>query len=172
MIDGIEIIHVVAFDQNNAIGFNNKLPWSITDDLKHFKEVTHNSIVLMGRKTFESIGKALPHRENVVISGNTEWTAPNTLRFGRIDTALAYCVSLAKHQNKRCVHIIGGAEIYKQTLAQVDKIIATEVELQIPDADAYYPKIDLNEYYLENTNNHSDSVSGIRFRVNIFNKII
>lgn len=172
MIDGIEIIHVVAFDKNNAIGVNNKLAWHIPDDLKHFRDTTSNGIVLMGRKTFDSIGRALPHRENIVVSGNVNWEAPNTLRFGRIDTALSYCVSLAKHQNKKYVHIIGGADVYKQTLPMVDTIQATEVDLTITEADAYYPKIDPELFLLTSEQNHKDSTTGISCIFKTFKKII
>lgn len=160
LMDGIEVVHVVAFDKKNAIGFNNKLAWQLPDDLKRFKEITSNNIVLMGRKTFDSIGKALPHRENIVVSGNVQWEAENTLRFGRIDTALAYCISLAKHQNKRCVYIIGGAEIYSQTLPMTDTILATEIDLDIAEADAYYPAISESDFELTEEIPHIDSTNG------------
>lgn len=170
MIDGIEIVHVVAFDQNNAIGLDNKLAWDIPDDLKHFREKTSNGIVLMGRKTFESIGKALPHRENVVVSGNYNWFADNVIRFGRLDTAVAYCVSLAKHQNKKSVFIIGGAEIYKQTLEIIDTIEATQVGLSLTEADAYYPEILETTFTLIQEEEHIDSKTGVLCKFRTYKK--
>lgn len=172
MIDGIEIVHVVAFDKNHAIGVDNRLAWHIPDDLKHFRETTANSIVLMGRKTLESIGRALPHRENIVVSGNALWEAPNTIRFGRIDTALAYCVSLAKNQNKKQVHIIGGAQIYKQTLSVVDTIEATEVDLTVIGADAFYPSFTPDQFALTTEKDHVDAISGINCTFKTFKKVI
>ena len=170
MIDGIEIVHVVAFDENQAIGFENKLAWHIPDDLKHFKEITHNSIIIMGRKTFESIGKALPHRENIVISRDVRWVAENTLRFGRVDTAVAYAVSLAKHQNKKSVFVIGGGEVYQQTQGIVDRIEATKVCMRIENADTHYPPISENEFSLLSSVNKVDNKSGINIIFNTFKR--
>lgn len=137
---------VVAISKNNAIGKNNQLLWHLPNDLKFFKKITSNHCIIMGRKTFESIGKPLPNRTNIVIS-RTKLEVDGVLFFDSVEKALNYC----KSQNQEEVFIIGGGEIYKSTLPLAHKIFLTEVDVEI-EADVYFPLIknqDWNKNLLE-----------------------
>ena len=137
----MKLYHVAAVAKNRVIGKNGKLPWHFPADLKHFKELTWGSTVVMGRKTFESLGKPLPGRENFVLSrsgpstaGEARRDAPATVRFfGSIPEALA-SVKTPKG------YIIGGAEIFRQTLDQVDGLYLTRIDADY-EGDAFYPEI-------------------------------
>jgi len=132
----ISIIAAVA--NNYCIGQNNQLPWHIPEDLKHFKKLTSGKTVLMGRKTFESIigylGKPLPKRKNIVITGNEYYEVPNeVIVYTDLDKAL-------RDNSDEDIFIIGGAGIYKQTIDKADKLYITWIKKEI-DGDAYFPKI-------------------------------
>lgn len=124
---------VVAIAQNNAIGKNNQLLWHLPKDLKHFKDITSGHTVIMGRKTYESVGKPLPNRRNIII------TRQNIVVEGcevvnSIEDALKLCTGETE------VFIVGGAEIYKQAMALTDRIYLTIVHQEF-DADTYFPEI-------------------------------
>ena len=124
---------IVAVAENGVIGKDNQLLWKLSDDLKRFKQLTTNHCIIMGRKTFESIGKALPNRTNIVISRNTEIAYPNTIICGSLTTAIERAAILKETE----VFIIGGAEIYKQSVHLADKIYLTLVKTTI-DGDAFF----------------------------------
>lgn len=141
------IYQIVAMAENRVIGKDNKLPWHFPEDLKHFRALTTGSTVIMGRKTYESIGKPLPNRENFVLTRDPRHQMkltldaeikmfPNIRFFGSFDEAL-------KHVKTGNVFVIGGAELYKQTLNRVDGIHLTRIHAQY-DGDAYYPEIPEN----------------------------
>lgn len=127
---------IVAVDKNNAIGFKNDLPWgrSLKDDLANFKKLTTGGTVIMGRKTFESIGsKPLPDRENIVVS-RTPTAVPGVL------TALSLEAAYALARNP--IFVIGGGQIYEQALDDMDRLIVTYVDTEFPEANVYFPSID------------------------------
>lgn len=128
---------IVAVAENNVIGGNNQLLWRLSDDLKNFKRITTGHTILMGRKTFESIGKALPKRENIVITRKENFSFENIKTFNSIKTALEYC----KNQGREEVFMIGGGEIYRETFVLADKIYYTQVKTTL-DGDTFFPKID------------------------------
>lgn len=133
---------IVAMAKGNVIGVNNSLPWHLPEDLQYFKAVTMGKPLIMGRKTFESIGRPLPGRVNIVVTRNAAWhfegvTTVNTLE-GAIEVAKT--VSESSNQEQTEVMIIGGAEIYRQALAFVTRLYVTEVELTI-EGDAFFPEI-------------------------------
>lgn len=97
---------IYATSENGVIGNGNKLPWHIPKDLKHFKEITLNKTIIMGRKTFESIGKPLPNRQNIVISNNNEWSHPNVKVFTSVEDALSFL------KNEEEVFVIGGSSLF------------------------------------------------------------
>ena len=130
----ITIIAAVA--QNNALGKNNQLLWYLPADLKRFKEVTSNHIVIMGRKTFESLGKPLPKRINIVVSRNKYFKAEGCIVVNSLEEALK------KSKQDTNPFILGGAEIYKQALRFADKLDLTLVHHSF-EADAFFPQIDL-----------------------------
>lgn len=125
---------IVAVAKNNVIGKDNKLPWHLPEDLKHFKELTSGHTVIMGRKTFESIGRPLPNRKNIVISRNENFKANDMEVVHSIEQAL----DLTKNEDE--VFIIGGAEIYKQALLLVNKIYLTRINKDY-EGDAYFPEL-------------------------------
>jgi len=129
---------IVAAAENNAIGKNNQLLWKLPNDFKFFKNTTWGMPVVMGRKTYESLGKALPGRFNVVITRQADWKADDAVVVNSLDEALLK----AKENNTKEIFIIGGAEIYKQAIDTVaNKIYLTRVHTQI-DGDAYFPDVD------------------------------
>lgn len=132
---------IVAYDKNRGIGVKGELPWgrSLPADLRRFKALTIGKTVIMGRKTFESIGFALPGRENIVISSQ-RLDLPGTVKLARsLDEAYA----LASQE----AFIIGGASIYQQSLDDVDVIYATEVEAEFDDIDSHFPELDAEEWH-------------------------
>lgn len=132
----MKIILIAAIDLNGGIGKDNKLLCHLPADLKHFKQLTSGKTVVMGRKTFESLpGGALPKRRNIVISRQPDLTLANCEVFNSIDSAFAACESEDE------VFVIGGENIYKQTIANADRLEITEIGARF-DADAYFPTID------------------------------
>jgi len=127
---------VVAMGKNNEIGSDNQLLWHLPKDLKHFKEITSGHPVIMGRKTYESIGKPLPNRTNIVISRKKDWFEEGILIVGSIKEAVKFAKKIDED-----IFIIGGGTIYDQTMEIVDKLEVTLVEPNL-EADTYFPKID------------------------------
>ena len=130
-----EFIIIVAIAQNGVIGRNGQLPWHLPSDLKHFKKTTMNCPIVMGRKTFESIGRALPGRDNIVLTRDTSLSWPGCIVVHSMQDALDQC----KDEGK--VFIIGGADIFIESLPIIDTIIVTALERDV-DGDVYFPDID------------------------------
>ena len=130
---------IVAISLNNAIGRNNQLLWHIGEDLKYFKKVTSGHTIIMGRKTWESLGRPLPNRRNIVIS-RSQKAIEGAEVFPSIEDALAAC------NTEREVFIIGGGEIYKQTLPIANRLYLTIVAQMIDDADTFFPVIDFTQW--------------------------
>ena len=127
---------VVAMSSNRVIGIDNKLPWNLPDDLKRFKNLTINNVVVMGRKTHLSIGKVLPNRLNVILTRNTTWHNP-------LGDNCVVCYSVEEVLEKfkyRDLFIIGGSEVYKQFLNIADKIYLTVIDKDF-SGDAYFPDL-------------------------------
>ena len=129
---------VVAIAQNNAIGKDNQLLWHLPKDLKHFKEITSGHTIIMGRKTYESVGKPLPNRRNIIIT-RQNITIDGCEVVNSMDEALKLCAGEDE------VFIVGGAEIYKQALALTDRIYLTIVHQEF-DGDTYFPEIKEDEW--------------------------
>lgn len=125
---------VVATDQHNGIGINNTLPWHLPEDLAHFKRTTSGHAILMGRKTFESIGRPLPNRRNIVITRNAGWQHAGVESAASLQAAAALAGS-------EPAFIIGGAQIYAEALRLVNRLIVTRIE-QAFDCDAFFPAVD------------------------------
>jgi dihydrofolate reductase len=124
---------IVATSKNNVIGNNNSLIWNLPADLKRFKELTTHNNIVMGRKTYESIGRALPNRRNIIVTRDKDYNVDNCDVVNSIEEALLLC-------NNDCF-IIGGGEIYKQTLPIADMIYLTEIN-SIFEGDTFFPTID------------------------------
>lgn len=126
---------IAAIGNKNALGKDNQLLWKLPKDLKHFKTLTENHPVVMGRKTYESIGKALPNRTNIVVSRKENWFQEGILIVSTLKEALKF----AKKINED-FFVIGGGEIYKQTIDIADKLEITQVNGDF-EADTFFPKI-------------------------------
>lgn len=126
---------IVAMSSNRVIGVNNTLPWHLSEDLKYFKALTTNHTIIMGRKTYESVGRPLPNRRNIVISRNVGVLYEGTEIVHSIDEAF----SISKNDNE--VFVIGGSKIYEQVLGLVDHLYITEIKKSFL-GDAYFPEID------------------------------
>lgn len=137
----IGIILVVAVAENGVIGCDNKLPWRIKSDLKFFKSVTMNKPVVMGRKTWASIGKPLPGRTNIVVTRQADFAAPGVLVASGVDQALTAARGDALRRSADTIAVIGGTEIFEQTLPLADRLILTLVHAK-PPGDTYFPAVD------------------------------
>lgn len=138
-----EVSIVVATGKNGAIGVNNRLPWHLPEDLQHFKNTTMGHTLVMGRKTFESIGKALPGRRTIVLTQASTWNHVGCETASSIEAAL----TLSSTTPERQVFIVGGAQVYAKTLAAnlATEIVLTEVDIS-PEADAFFPPLDLTKW--------------------------
>ena len=133
---------IVAISNNNAIGKDNLLLWKLSTDLKMFKELTTNNVIIMGRKTFDSLGKALPNRINMVITRNKYFDADNVVSINNLNKA----IELSREYDKD-VYVIGGGQIYEQAMPIADELIVTHVNCE-KDADTFFPTIDLKNWQI------------------------
>ncbi len=125
-----EIVLIAAVARNGVIGNNNDLPFRLSSDLKHFKALTLGHPVVMGRNTHESIGRALPGRPNLVLSGDPDYRAEGCETYQDLDTALDRAVMLAEGLDKDAVFVIGGGQIYEQAMESADRLEITHVDLE------------------------------------------
>jgi len=128
---------VVAMAQNRTIGINNTLPWRCPEDLKHFKALTLGHHLIMGRKTWDSIGRPLPGRTTIVVTRNPDWRAEGCFVAHSLDEAIALS------GQDETVFIVGGGELYAQAMARVDTLHVTEIQQEV-EGDAHFPAIDRN----------------------------
>jgi len=126
---------VVAMGEKNEIGSGNQLLWHLPKDLKHFKDLTSGHPIIMGRKTYESIGKALPNRTNIVVSRKKNWFQEGVLIVGSIKEAVKFAKKIDEN-----IFIIGGGNVYEQTMEIADRLEVTLVKANL-EADTYFPKI-------------------------------
>ena len=137
---------IVAMARNRVIGRNNALPWYLPGDLRYFKQATMGKPIIMGRKTWDSIGRPLPGRLNVVISRNADWPAPEGVRTAlSLEAALVQAEAQAELEGGDEVMIIGGGQIYAEALPQVDRMYITQVHAEV-DGDAYFPEVNWDEW--------------------------
>lgn len=144
---------IVAVAKNNVIGQGNKLIWHISEDLKRFKKLTNGHHIIMGRKTFESIGKALPNRINIVVTRDKNYDAPGCV----IATSLDEAFELSKNDIE--VFIIGGGEIYRQAIPYADHIYLTKVDAEFK-GDTFFPALNPEDWIVETSQKGVDTVDG------------
>jgi len=147
-MNNLKITLIVAASENNAIGKDNQMLWHLPDDFKYFKRNTVGHSIVMGRRTFESIGKALPERRNIVVTRNQDWVVEDVDVANSIDDVMKYC------RDEREIYIIGGANLYKQTLPLAEKILLTRVHTVI-NGDAYFPELSEEEWRLSHQEYHA-----------------
>tara|TARA_B100001079_G_scaffold177242_1_gene152211 strand:- start:371 stop:877 length:507 start_codon:yes stop_codon:yes gene_type:complete len=166
----ITISHVVALSNNRVIGVDNDLPWRLKKDLAHFKAYTTNKIIIMGRKTFESIGRPLPNRINFVVS-TTITEIEGAQVFKSTKEALSEANKLCIELNYKEIVIIGGGYLFRDTLSVVNKLVLTEVDCEI-DGDVYYPDIDLDSWQNTEMSEHEkDPENEFDFKVLVYEKV-
>ncbi|HIG64052.1 MAG TPA: type 3 dihydrofolate reductase [Methyloprofundus sp.] len=152
---------IVAMASNRTIGLDNKMPWHLSADLKKFKKITMGKPIIMGRKTFESIGRPLPGRQNIIISRNSDYQQPGCLVFNDLDSALTSYADMEE------VFVIGGATLYKTTLARADRLYITEIQQEF-SGDTWFPEINQEQWQVvarEDINNDSSVNFCYRFMI-------
>jgi dihydrofolate reductase len=132
---------LVAMDEKRGIGKDGKLPWRLSSDMKRFRELTMGHHIIVGRKTFESIGKPLPGRQTIIVTRNPDYRVEGCLIAGSVEAA----IELAASRGESEAFVIGGANIYAQSLDIADRIYLTEVHAEV-DADTFFPEFDRSEW--------------------------
>ena len=158
---------ICAVSKNNVIGNNNKLPWSISEDLKRFRELTSENIIVMGRKTYDSIGRPLPKRENLVLSKNKKLKIENAKVFNTPQEILDF---YHKREEEKDLFIIGGNYIYELFIEYCDYLLITFVDKEYT-GDAFFPKIDWAEWELTNEERKSDDQENLTYYFRDYKKI-
>ena len=159
----MEVILVAAIGENGEMGVNNALLWHLPGDLPRFKKMTMGYPIIMGRKTFDSIGKALPGRLNIVLSANTDWQKDEVITVNSIEKA----IDTAKQNKAEKVFVIGGGQIYKLFLPYATQLELTEV-FDAPMADTYFPNFsgqdfkEVSRVKIRDSQPHFDYASYIR----------
>ncbi len=134
-----------AMAQNRVIGRNNNLPWYLPEDLKYFKRITMGKPIIMGRKTFESIGKALPGRTNIVVTRNPDYSAEGVRVVSSLDEARSLSECIVEIDGMIEAVVIGGAEIYRLAMPFADRLYLTEIHAEV-DGDTYFPEFDRSSW--------------------------
>lgn len=161
----IPLTLIVAASENHVIGKNNTLPWHLPRDLRYFKSVTTGCPIIMGRKTYESIGKALPNRLNVVVSRNRDYQLEDAVLADSLATAIDY--ARKAQPDAREIHVIGGASLFAAVLPVADKLYLNRVLTTI-EGDTFLPDIDWSVWQLTNSTHHpadSDNTYAMDFNV-------
>ena len=159
--------HIVAAAENNVIGSKNELPWKLASDFAYFKNKTWGLPVIMGRKTFDSLQKELPGRTTIVITSKTNWHPEGII----VVNAIADAITKAKESDAKEIFIIGGGEIFRQTIDIIDRIYRTRVHANV-NGDAYYPEIDTSKWKLTSEQSFpSDEKNNYPYTFEVWDKI-
>lgn len=145
----MKISMIVAVAENGVIGADNQLIWHLSDDLKNFKKITSGHFIIMGRKTYESIGKPLPNRTNIILSRNASFGPEDCLVFATVEQALEF----AKSQAQEEIFIIGGEQVYRSLFDRADKLYLTRVFAN-PEGDAFFPTLHYDKWKIVSKTNY------------------
>ncbi|MBP0724089.1 dihydrofolate reductase [Bacillus sp. RG28] len=157
------IAAIVAMAENRVIGKDNQLPWHISEELRYFKKVTTGHTILMGRKTYESIGRPLPNRKNVVVTRNKDYKAEGI--------EVIHHLSDYHPEENEDVFIIGGAEIFKESMGILDTLYLTEIQKEI-EGDTFFPEFSKEEWKeVSSSEMNTDEKSGLQYVYKIYKKI-
>ncbi|MGM0613260.1 MAG: type 3 dihydrofolate reductase [Bacteroidota bacterium] len=140
---------IVAIAKNRVIGKNNQMPWHLPADLKHFKKITYGSPIIMGRKTFESIGKPLPGRKSIIISRQENLS----LNFDSVEVVHSFSEAAKAANDYAEAFVIGGSDIYQLALPFAEKIYMTKLDLEV-EGDTYFPELDSEKWTLVDEKHH------------------
>lgn len=152
---GPRVYLVAAVAANGIIGANGKLPWHLPEDLKHFKKLTLNHPVIMGRRTWESLNGPLPHRENIVVTRNRDYDAPGAAVATSLEGALALCAG------EPVAFVIGGTSLFKESLPVAAGLVMTEIQRDY-EGDTWFPDWDKSQWRESQREAHT-AASGVRF---------
>lgn len=159
--------HIVAASENNIIGTEGQLPWHLPNDFKYFKNKTWGMPVIMGRNTFEDMEKELPGRMNIVVTKKNDWQAQNVF----VAHSIAEAIEKAKESDAKEIFIIGGGEIFKQTMTIVDRIYLTRVHTNV-EGDTLYPEINQAQWELAKSDSFpADDKNDYRYTFEVWEKI-
>jgi len=147
---------IVAIDRNNGIGIDNQMPWHLPEELAHFKRVTTGHPIIMGRKTFDSIGRPLPNRRSIVVTRNDDWRHDGVEAVPSLEAAVALVGDAP-------AFLIGGAQIFEQGMALADRLIVTHIDRAF-DCDTFFPAIDPTVWQ-ETQRQAYDSASGLSYAI-------
>jgi len=136
---------IVAVSRNGVIGIDNHLPWHLPEDLKYFKSVTMGKPLIMGRKTYDSIGRPLPGRTNIVITRDPSWKAQGVEVAQSLETELQLGHSACEVAGAEEIMVIGGEQIYRMTLPAADRLYLTQVDAEV-EGDAFFPEVDFSQW--------------------------
>ena len=168
----IQISLIVAMAANGVIGRNNELPWRLPEDLRYFKSLTVGKVVLMGRNTFESIGKPLVNRANIVVTRRAEPLAAGTISVQSIEAGLLEAQRLALNEYGEEVMVIGGAQLYRATLPLAQRLYLTEVHVEL-DGDTFFPVINPKEWReMSRTYHSADNNNPYNYSFVVLDRII
>jgi len=141
----MKIALIAALAQNRVVGIDNQLPWHLPEDLKYFKRITTGKAIIMGRKTYESIGRPLPNRTNIVISRDSQYQAEGIKVVSSLEAAIELAESVSLINGVDEVMVIGGAQIYAMALPKADRLYLTHVHADV-EGDAYFPDVDMSQW--------------------------
>lgn len=158
---------VVAVAKNGVIGYQNDIPWYLPNDLKYFKKVTLHKPIIMGRKCFDSIGRPLPKRTNIILSRNPYYIVSNCF----VAKSLTEALEMVHEEGAEEVCIIGGAQIYEMSMDLWDTLYYTEVDLE-PEGDVFFPEIDWSNWKLVSADAHkADARNTCDYTFKVFKRI-
>lgn len=158
---------IVAKAKNNVIGKDNEIPWYLPADLKYFKKVTTGHPVIMGRNCYVSIGKPLPNRTNIIITRDPFFISSNCLIAKSIKEALVHAYNTGAEE----AFIIGGGQIYEQTMSLCNKLYVTEVDIEV-EGDVFFPKIEADEWSLLSEESHkSDEKNEYNYTYKVYERV-
>lgn len=136
---------IVGMAKNRAIGLDGAMPWHISEDLKYFKRVTLGAPILMGRKTFDSIGRPLPGRANIIVTRDTRYRHDGVIVVHELEAGITKAKALAEIDDKDEIFVIGGAQIYELALPMADRLYITEIHRTL-DGDTWFPEFDATDW--------------------------
>lgn len=167
---------IAAIGKNNEIGLNNTLLWNLPSDLKHFRDITSGHTVIMGRKTFESIGRPLPNRKNIVITRDESYTAPGIYVAHSLDEALRIAATEQGSKFEEVdeeveAFVIGGGQLYLEALPRAQRLYLTHVDAELT-ADTYFPEVSCDEWEEISSESHdADTDHAYNYRFAVYKRI-
>ncbi len=163
----MKVSAIVACSLNRAIGRDNQIPWYLPADLRFFKQSTSGHHILMGRKTYESIGRVLPRRNNIIITRQEDYKVEGAIVLSSLLEGIEY----AQNHRENELFIIGGGEIYRQALTVCHRIYYTEVEVKIPDATTFFPLLTEEDWELVSEEKHEkDEQNPYNYKFQIYER--